>query len=90
MNQVPNLESQEEEESPPPLPARSGNLYIDTPPNTGSRSQNPRAPPPLSNEVPAPALPPKPPRMKLVGMIKYYCPKAYNQHYIWLSETINN
>ena len=69
MNQVPKLESQEEE-PPPPLPARSGNLYIDTPPNAGSRSENPRVPPPPSNEVPAPALPPKPLRMKLVGLIK--------------------
>ena len=65
MNHLPTLEPQEEE-PPPPLPARSGNLYIDTPSRTVQTSSwdptnpRPRAPP-LSN---APALPPKPPRNK--------------------------
>ena len=74
MNQVPKLDTQEDE-PPPPLPARSANLYIDAPSHTvqaDSQGQKPRAAPPLSNEISAPALPPKPPRMKLVGMIR--CP----------------
>ena len=69
MNVVPKLDSQEEE-LPPPLPARSGNLYIDTPSHavqTDSRGlTEPRVPPPPNNEMSAPALPPKPPRNKLV------------------------
>ena len=71
MNHVPKLDTQEEE-PPPPLPERSANLYIDAPhtPQAGSQSQNPRVVPPLNYEVSAPALPPKPPRMKLVGMIR--------------------
>jgi hypothetical protein len=70
MNQLPKLNT-EEEELPPPLPARSANLYIDAPSHTvQATSQDllePRAVPPPSNEVSAPAIPPKPPRMKLVG-----------------------
>ena len=70
MNQVPKLESQEEE-PPPPLPARSGNLYIDTPSHTvQANSQGLTEPRVPLNEVPAPALPPKPPRNKLVGLFK--------------------
>ena len=73
MNHVPKLDTQEEEPPPPPLPARSANLYIDAPHTSqaGCQNQNPRVvvSSPLNNEVSAPALPPKPPRMKLVGMI---------------------
>ena len=70
MNHLPKLNTPEEE-PPPPLPARSANLYIDAPSQTiQATSQGltePRVPPPPSNEIPAPALPPKPRRMKLVG-----------------------
>ena len=68
MNHLPKLNTQEE--PPPPLPARSANLYIDAPHTVQATSQGltePRAALPPSNEILAPALPPKPPRMKLVG-----------------------
>ena len=69
MNQIPQLDLQEEEEPPPPLPERSANLYTDDP-SQGSKpgAVAPRVPPALNNEVPPPALPPKPAHMKLVGM----------------------
>ena len=66
MNRIPKLDPQDEE-PPPPLPARSGNLYVDDSSHTvqaiDSGSQTRSVPPP-SNEMSAPALPPKPPRMK--------------------------
>ena len=73
MNHVPKLDTSEEE-LPPPLPERSANLYIDSPAHTvqaddfDSQGLKPRTAPPLSNEASAPALPPKPPRMKLVQL----------------------
>ena len=71
MNHIPKLDSPEEE-SPPPLPERSANLYIDTPSYSVQADSQvhemPRTASPPSNETSAPALPPKPPRMKLVGM----------------------
>ena len=69
MTRLPKLDTQEEEEPPPPLPARSANSYIDAPSHTcivqaNSQGQKPlRAAPSLSNEMSAPALPPKPPRI---------------------------
>ena len=74
MNQIPDLNLQEEE-PPPPLPARSENLYIDTPSHTesldsGSQRSNPSAAssllPPSDNKLSVPARPPKPAHMKLV------------------------
>ena len=69
MNHVPKLDTQEEE-PPPPLPERSANLYIDVPSHTVQADSQVHMMPPLSNEVSVPALPPKPPRMKLVAMIR--------------------
>ena len=76
MNQIPNFDTQEEE-PPPPLPARSANLCIDAPSHTlqpldpGSQDPEPlrpALPPSLRNaEIQAPALPPKPAHMMLVG-----------------------
>ena len=69
MNHVPKLDTQEEE-PPPPLPERSANLYIDAPSHTVQADSQVHMMPPSSNEVSVPALPPKPPRMKLVAMIR--------------------
>ena len=70
MNHVPKLDTPEEE-PPPPLPERSANLCIDAPSHTDgfdSQGLKSRTAPPPSNDVSAPALPPKPPRMKLVQL----------------------
>ena len=71
MNHIPKLDTPEEE-PPPPLPERSANLYTDTPHSVQADSQVPTSrttsPPLPSNEASAPALPPKPPRMKLVQL----------------------
>ena len=71
---MPNLDLKEEE-SPPPIPTRSANLYIDAPSHTldsnfqGSKTNiaSPLLPPSSDNERSVPALPPKPAYMKLVG-----------------------
>ena len=69
MTGIPQLDLQEEEEPPPPVPARSVHLHIDTPPQ-GSKPEAAilYPPPPLSDEVSVPALPPKPAHMKLVNI----------------------
>ena len=66
MNQVPKFDTQEDE-SPPPLPARIANTSHTV--QADSQGQKPRAAP---SEMSAPALPPKPQRKKLVSKIK--CP----------------
>ena len=83
MNQVPKFD-EEEDEPPPPIPARSANSYIDAPSHTvqaDSQGQRTRAAPLLSSEVSVPVLPPKPSRMKLVGMIK--CPLMILPHCLY-------
>ena len=84
MNQVPKFDAQEDE-PPPPIPARSANSYTDAPSHTvqtDSQDQRTRAAPLLSSEVSAPVLPPKPSRMKLVGMIK--CPLMILLHFVFV------
>ena len=68
---MPTLVSEEENETPPPLPERSANMYSDSPShtfNSGSQGQEPTAttsllPPSVCNEISAPALPPKPAKL---------------------------
>ena len=97
MNRIPKLDSAEaQDEIPPPLPERSANMFSDSPShtfNSGSQGQEPTAttsllPPSVSNETSAPALPPKPANMKLVGIKLIIEPVVVMYYYVTIGRLV--